>query len=132
METLFKLGPRGYRATVSNFKGKLRVHIQKYREENDRVVPTKDGIALNFEEWTNLTKVIKELDELIDEIIDNEDQQSQEMKQENQKSFTEHLNNKDSEMTDSPVIFCPFCKKTNFPNSDHCDVCYTPLRTLYQ
>lgn len=39
----------------------------------------------------------------------------------------------EQENTDSPMVFFfPFWKKTIFPNRNHWDVCYSPLRKLYR
>jgi len=91
MEVLYKLGPRGYRASVNKFKGKLRVHIRKYNQEQNQLYATKDGVALNFEEWLSLTEIMNELNELIDKTIDDEeeetDSEDEEQTEQNQKKF---------------------------------------------
>ena len=61
MKTIFQLGTRGYHATASEFDGQIKVHIRKYDEELGRKFPTKDGIALSLEEWTQLKDIMPKL-----------------------------------------------------------------------
>ena len=71
MASLFKLGLRGYHATVKEFQGKIRVHIRKYIDIEERKnIPTKFGIALSIEEFEELKKVLDDLTEMLDVMID--------------------------------------------------------------
>ena len=39
------------RVTVGNHKGETLTHFRKYALVNGNYVETKDGIAINFEQW---------------------------------------------------------------------------------
>lgn len=72
MATLFKLGSRGYHATVQEFQGQIRVHIRKYIDgEEKNKFPTKYGIALSIEEFEELFKVMGDLSEMVDVMVES-------------------------------------------------------------
>jgi len=66
MSHLFKLGFRGYHATVIEYIGELKVHIRKYIDEEGRKnIPTKFGVALTVQEFEDLKKAMKDLSEMV-------------------------------------------------------------------
>jgi len=71
MSHLFKLGFRGYHATVIEYIGELKVHIRKYIDEEGRKnIPTKFGVALTVQEFEDLKKAMKDLSEMVDVMND--------------------------------------------------------------
>jgi len=71
MSHLFKLGFRGYHATVIEYIGEVKVHIRKYIDEEGRKnIPTKFGVALTVQEFEDLKKAMKDLSEMVDVMND--------------------------------------------------------------
>jgi len=62
---MISLGDRDIFVNVCEFQGEILVHLRQYERENDKLFPTKKGIALKVKEWrllkTNMPKVNKEL-----------------------------------------------------------------------
>ena len=47
------------------FQGAPKIHIRKYIENQDQEnIPTRYGIALNVDEWTQLTQMMAKLNEI--------------------------------------------------------------------
>ena len=61
------LGSRGIHASVSTFKDQMKIHI-RYHSEVDagKVVPTKKGITLSYEEWVTLGQYWEEIQQELD------------------------------------------------------------------
>jgi len=70
MSGLIKLGSRNCYATVKEFQGMVRVHIRRYSCIDGRAQPTKFGAALSIKEFKDLQSVTKQLNEMVDSMID--------------------------------------------------------------
>lgn len=65
MAQLFKLGPRGYHASVNKYQGQIRIHIRKHVDFCDaKDVPTRYGITLNIHEFQELKKLVSDLSDI--------------------------------------------------------------------
>ena len=57
------------RCTVSKFKGKVRVDIREYyQDESGEMRPGKRGLSLSAEEWQKLESYVSLINEAIDEL----------------------------------------------------------------
>ena len=68
MEHTYKLGLRGYHASVTLFRGKIQIHIRKFVEMGEKKIPTKDGLALTEEEFFGIVRATDDMKEMIREL----------------------------------------------------------------
>lgn len=49
--------------SISHFNSKVYVDLREYYEKDDEMLPGKKGIMLTPEQWTELKKVVSEVDQ---------------------------------------------------------------------
>ena len=60
---MWRLGPRPIFATISTYKGIHKVHLRYFKlSENGKWLPSKNGVALNYDEWENFKSLINSID----------------------------------------------------------------------
>ena len=92
---LFPIGTRSYQATVSMFERQPKIHIRKYIENQEQEkCPTRYGIALNVDEWSELTDIIAELDEMVQALTNENNEQEQASKEPKTELIKKHYSKK--------------------------------------
>ncbi|XP_070571146.1 uncharacterized protein [Ptychodera flava] len=65
-EKRFALNQQGKKVSISQWKGRVKVHIRQY----ERNLPTRKGLALDINEWEILKSHISNIDDAIGDVID--------------------------------------------------------------
>lgn len=68
VSNMFKLGTSDAKINVTTWRGKVQIHVRKYFQSkyDKKLYPSKQGIALTVQEWTDLKKQISVIDECIE------------------------------------------------------------------